>query len=187
MSMKWYFKFHKATGLGPHHQIQGLISTNLIRLMGHTSTGRGCVPSFRHTSSLRGPFSLALTLLGGIRFIEWRLMHPFLGESRRGLRHFWECRARLGYGAAPGPTLRKALCRTRPVGGTADKYHQIQLSVIFRTLVSGGHLTPPQRSSRRILKPQPTKHQIIDKMISICLKYTVQESQQTLTIKDILS
>ena len=28
----------------------------------------------------------------------------------------------LGYGPVPVPTLRKALCHTRPVGGTADKY-----------------------------------------------------------------
>ena len=36
---------------------------------------------------------------------------------------FWKCWARVGYGPAPGPTLKKALCHTLPVGGTEDKYH----------------------------------------------------------------
>ena len=30
---------------------------------------------------------------------------PLLGECRRGQRHFWKCRARVGSGPAPGPTL----------------------------------------------------------------------------------
>ena len=29
----------------------------------------------------------------------------------------------MGSGPAPGPTLKRALCHTRPVGGTGDKYH----------------------------------------------------------------
>ena len=48
---------------------------------------------------------------------------PLLGECRRGPWHFWKCRARVGFGSAPRTTLRKALCHTRPVVGTEDKYH----------------------------------------------------------------
>ena len=59
------------------------------------------------SSSLRGPSPQALTLLGGAGFITWRLRHPFLGERRRGPRHFWSRRACLGYGPAPGPTEKK--------------------------------------------------------------------------------
>ena len=46
----------------------------------------------------------ALTLLGGARFITWRLSYPFLEECRWGPMHFWECRACVGYDAAYGPT-----------------------------------------------------------------------------------
>ena len=63
----------------------------------------------------------ALTLFGGVGFIARRLRGPFLGECRRGLRHFWKCRARVGYASAPEPTLKNALCHTRPLGGTEDK------------------------------------------------------------------
>ena len=64
----------------------------------------------------------ALTLLLGARFIVWRLKRPFLGEYRRGPRHFCNCRACLGYDTAPESTKNKALCHTRSVSGTYDKY-----------------------------------------------------------------
>ena len=50
-----------------------------------------------------------------VRFIAWQML--------MGPRHFWECRACLGYGPMPGPTLKKALCHTLLVSGTYDKYH----------------------------------------------------------------
>ena len=77
------------------------------------------------SSSLRGPSPQALTLMGGARFIAWRQRRLSLGECRRGLRHFWSRRARVDSGPAPGPTLKKALCHTRPVSGTEDKYRLI--------------------------------------------------------------
>ena len=58
---------------------------------------------------------------GGVMFIAWRLRHPFLGECRRGPRCFWSRQARLGDGPVLGPT-KKALCYTRPSGGTFVKY-----------------------------------------------------------------
>ena len=48
---------------------------------------------------------------------------PLLGQCWQCLRHFWKCQARVGFGPAPGLTLKKALCHTHPVGGTEDKYH----------------------------------------------------------------
>ena len=79
--------------------------------------------------SLRGPSPQALTLLGGARFIVWRLRRPSFGECRRGLRHFWECWACLGYVLVLGPTLKKALCHTRPVGWTEEKYRRVESRV----------------------------------------------------------
>ena len=64
----------------------------------------------------------ALTLLGEARFITWRLRCPFFGECHWGLRHFWSCWACLDYSPAPRPTEKKALCHTRLVSGTNDKY-----------------------------------------------------------------
>ena len=45
---------------------------------------------------------------------------PLLGECQWGPRHFWKCRAHVGSGPAPEPTLKNALCHTRPVDGTED-------------------------------------------------------------------
>ena len=59
--------------------------------MSHTSvrhgSGRVCLVS-GHTSSLWGPLPQALTLLGGVRFITWRLRRLFLEECQRSPRHF---------------------------------------------------------------------------------------------------
>ena len=69
------------------------------------AVGRGLL--WPASSSLRRPFPKALTLLIVARKIIWRLRLPFLGECRRGPRHFCECQACLGYGSAPGPTNRR--------------------------------------------------------------------------------
>ena len=50
---------------------------------------------------------------------------------RRGLRHFGECWARLGYGPAPGPTIKKALCNTCLFGGAVNKYRCLLVVVCF--------------------------------------------------------
>ena len=46
----------------------------------------------------------ALTLIGGARFIAWRLRRHFLGECRRGPWHLGGYQACLCYSSAPGPT-----------------------------------------------------------------------------------
>ena len=116
--------------LQPATQKLGLISISRIQLMGHTLADHGvsgtdlvraCYIS-GHTSSLSGLSPKVLILLGGVKFITWHLRHPFLEECQWSQRHFWECRAHLGYSPAPRPTLKKALCYTRRVGETEDKY-----------------------------------------------------------------
>ena len=57
-----------------------------------------------------------LTLLGGARFIAWRLKRPFLRDCRRSPRYIWSLRACIGYGPSPRPT-KNALCYTRPIRG----------------------------------------------------------------------
>ena len=71
----------------------------------------------RHTRA-SGGHPKALTLLGGAGYIAWYLRHSFLGECRGNFLRQWTC---LGLGSAPGST-KKALCHTRPVGWTYDKY-----------------------------------------------------------------
>ena len=89
-----------------------------------------------HTSSLReAVLTQTLTLLGGIRFIAWRLRRPFLGVCRRGPWHFWKCQAHLGYDPAPGPTL-KSPCATlvRLVGrriNTTNTANWVEKSFLF--------------------------------------------------------
>ena len=95
--------------------------------MGHTSTGRGingtdlvvCVTSLDIPRASR---SNSFNPLCRGRFIAWHSRRPFLRECRRGSRHFMSRRTRLGYGPAPGPTLKKALCLTRLFGGIEYKY-----------------------------------------------------------------
>ena len=114
--------------------------------MGHTSAGSGisgtdlvgCVTSLDwHTSSFRRPSHQALTLLGGARFIAWCLRRPFLGECRRGPRHFWECRVCLGYGPAPLPTV-KILSATlvRLVGRATNTVNYKMLLTIVHSVLN---------------------------------------------------
>ena len=84
------------------------------------AVGRGA--PWPASSSLRELSSQALTLLRGARFIVWRLRRPYLGECRLGpkaflepIGHFWAT------ALCPDPP-KKALCHTRPVGWTCDKY-----------------------------------------------------------------
>ena len=94
------------------HLSGGLISISRIQLMGRTSTGCGVSGTdlVGLVSSLdipQGTVTQALTLFGEVRSINWCLRRSILGECRRSPRHFGECWARLGYGPAPGPTLKK--------------------------------------------------------------------------------
>ena len=63
----------------------------------------------------------ALTLLGGARFTPGAWDAPFLGECWWDPRNILSRRACPGYGSASDPPKR-ALCHTRPVGGTSDKH-----------------------------------------------------------------
>ena len=81
-------------------------------------SGRLCLVS-GNTSSLVGGVPQDLTLLGGLGLSLGARNALFY---RRGPRYFWCCRARLGYGPALEPALKKALCYTRPLGGREYKY-----------------------------------------------------------------
>ena len=67
-----------------------------------------------------------ITLLGGARFITWRLRHSFFGP-----RDFWRHWACLGYGSVPGTHIKKGLVPYSLVCGVLDQYrrHQRLLSV----------------------------------------------------------
>ena len=71
------------------------------------------------SSSFWGPCSRTLTLFEGATFIAWHLRHPFLEECRRGKRHFWSHQSLQPYHQTH---LKRALCHTRPVSWTYDKY-----------------------------------------------------------------
>ena len=47
---------------------------------------------------------------------------PNKGNADGAVGIFGKCRARVGYGPAPGPTIKKALCHTCPLGGAVNKY-----------------------------------------------------------------
>ena len=65
---------------------------------------------------LQGAVLQDLTLIGGVRFIAWRLRRPILGECRgaRGIFGATECAQ---------THLQKAFCHTHLLGGIEDKYH----------------------------------------------------------------
>ena len=154
--------------------------------MDHTSAGRGvngtdlvdwCVPSSRYISSLRGLSPKGLTPLRGVRFIARRLRRLVLRECRPGPRHLSECRARLSYSPAPRTTFKKALCHTRPVGGTADKYRWFQSTVSSRWIT----LRPAVVSAARIwssvsrlwtyFEPQGDVPPLLDPPLGECRQY----------------
>ena len=85
-----------------------------LQLLGHTSAGRISVTRIwqcvaYHWWSLwpQGASPLALTLFRGISLIAWRLRNPFSGEYWQGPMYFWKCRARVGSGPVPGPTVKR--------------------------------------------------------------------------------
>ena len=70
----------------------------------------------------QGAVPRAVIISGVASFIVWNLRHPFLGDCRRGTRHFWNGWACVGYSPAPGswnhvPYSRvcRALDRLQPV------------------------------------------------------------------------
>ena len=93
-------------------------SCRMVNKLEEAAVGQGS--PWLASLSLRGPFPQVLTLLGGVRFIAWRLRCSFWGECWWGPRHFWSSWLRLGHG--PAPTLKKALCCACPDGRMEDKY-----------------------------------------------------------------
>ena len=92
-------------------------------------SGRVCLVT-GYPSGLRGPSPQALTLFGGLDLSPCAWGSPFRGMPT-GSEAFLEMPARVGFGLGPGRTLKKALCHTRPVDGTEDKYHRVGLTSIW--------------------------------------------------------
>ena len=89
-----------------------------------------------HTSSLRGLSLQALTLIAGVGFKALRLRFPFLGECCRGQRHFLGMPGASGLRPCAWTHIKKALCHTRLVSGTEDKYRLFQAKIAVIHLVS---------------------------------------------------
>ena len=116
-----------------------------IQWMGHNLAGCGingmdlvgCVTSLDwHTSSLWEAFPSALNLLLGVRFTAWYVRRPNLEECRRSSRHFWECRACLGYGNVSGSTLKRPCATlTRLVGRATNTVDLISWLIFGLTLL----------------------------------------------------
>ena len=77
-----------------------------VRLPGRTFNWSLSICIFEN-SCLRGLSLQVLTLSARARFIIWRLRWPFLEECKQDPKYFWKCRACVGYGPAPGPTLKR--------------------------------------------------------------------------------
>ena len=76
----------------------------------------------RHPRASGRPPSQALTLVEVVRFIVWRMRRPFLGECRRGPRHFLCLPGVSGLRPCTWTYLKQGLGHTRPVSRTYDKY-----------------------------------------------------------------
>ena len=111
----WYSGRNPPSRVGRRHYSLGgarLGHTSVGRVFSVRRSGQGCHGSSGNRSRFvltgilepQGAIPQALTLLGEARLITWRLRCLFLGECRRGLRHFGECGACLGYGPVLEPT-----------------------------------------------------------------------------------
>ena len=94
-------------------------STWLVRLsscLGRATAGRvvKCAVPVVRASALEIPLApggrpcpQVLTLFGRVWLIAWHRGRPSLGECWRGPKYVKKCPARVGYGSAPGPTLKR--------------------------------------------------------------------------------
>ena len=88
------------------------------------------------SSSLRRLSPLALTLLGGARFIAWYLRCPFFRGMLTGPVTFLEPPGVSGLRLGALSHLKTLLCHTRPVGGTNDKYRPAKYYQCFCPIFS---------------------------------------------------
>ena len=72
------------------------------------TTGRVWATALRPEPPKKRPCATLVRLVGRI--------------TNKSPSHFGSCRVCLGYDPVPGPTFKKALCHTRPSGGTFVKY-----------------------------------------------------------------
>ena len=101
-----------------------------------TARFRSGVP--RHLRSLwpQGSIPQALTLIGRVRLIAWCMRRPSLGECQRGPGYFSKCRARVGCGPAPGPTLKRPCAIIiRLVGQKTNTVTKYPILAILRCII----------------------------------------------------
>ena len=91
---------------------------------GRVCSGSRSIAPWPASSSLRVPSSQALTLLGGARFIVWRLRLPILRGMPTELEAFLKPPGMSELWPYARTLLKKALCHSRPVGVTCDKYRK---------------------------------------------------------------
>ena len=115
----------------PERQIN--IGLTPFQVSGSTSTGRvicgtdltECVSVPGDFLRPQGAFPQAFTpFRGGLGSLPGTWGAPNKGNADGAEGIFGKLRARVGYGPAPGPTIKKALCHTCPLGGAVNKYHR---------------------------------------------------------------
>ena len=88
-------------------------------------SGRVCLGSWIISFGLRGPSPRLLLPSGRLGSSPGAWGATNKGNADGAVGIFEKCRARVGYGPVPGPTKKKALCHTCPLGGAWNKYHRI--------------------------------------------------------------
>ena len=106
---------------GPRHTLTSRVSRygNQVGYLDSVTVGQAAwhkcwgspaiVPTFLGP---RGQFAPALVYFNGAWFIARCLRYLLLRKCRRSPMHFWSRRGCLGYGLAPSPHVKKALCDT---------------------------------------------------------------------------
>ena len=122
------------------------INTALLQLLSRISVGRAgcwhgsgrvCLGSWIISFGLRGPSSQAFTpFRGGLGSLPGAWGAPNKGNAEGAFGIFGKLRARVGYRPAPGPTQKKALCHTCPLGGAVNKYRCSCINTALLQLLS---------------------------------------------------
>ena len=135
---------------GVHQIPQITIGLTPLQVSGSASAGRViCGTDLAKCVSVPGDFlrpqralSQAFTSFGRVGFIAWRLRRPNKGNADGAVGIFGKCRAREGYGPAPGPTM--GLVPHLPVGWGGQ---QMQITIGLTLLQA---LRPAVLSAARI-------------------------------------
>ena len=104
----WFAEFICHLKYTEYTKRKNLLSSRCILQTQRTGLSlRYLTPLQRRSWFIQLPYLQALIFSGGARYITWRMRRPFLEECRRGSRHFWNHRARVGYGPVHGSHYKK--------------------------------------------------------------------------------